>query len=326
MQGGQAFDIFAIDVYYHNSCYIKFAIKPPFTAQEEEVDELKLREMDVMGDFFCAVRIKILRKKEAFLLHQLLNDVKVISEGNGVNAVVTNTATLRRKLAEEFGEDIGFFPTGRYVIVHSSLMNPCEYSITTLEGHCLNDGDFVRSFANFVKEKMKKANINALPDDPESLLDRFKDGPLPDLYNAIYATMYSRFSVNEHGYAKTDSSNIATKIWSLALDWQSLITRTANAKQAMLGLTVHRLTGSKEAAQTLHSLGHTISYNEILRYNDLWAKNQHPVHKKFFNVRSLHTSIDNNDGRQETITGAGTTHDTNRTLFQPVLPGMYKIL
>ena len=26
--------------------------------------------------------------------------------------------------------------------------------------------------------------------------------------------------------------------------------------------------------------------------------------------------IDNNDGRQETLTGAGTTHDSNKTLFQ----------
>ena len=26
LQGGQSFDIFAIDVYFHNSCYIKFAI------------------------------------------------------------------------------------------------------------------------------------------------------------------------------------------------------------------------------------------------------------------------------------------------------------
>ena len=29
-----------------------------------------------------------------------------------------------------------------------------------------------------------------------------------------------------------------------------------------------------------------------------------------------HNTIDNNDGRQKTVTGAGTTHDTNKTLFQ----------
>ena len=31
---------------------------------------------------------------------------------------------------------------------------------------------------------------------------------------------------------------------------------------------------------------------------------------------STHSTVDNNDGRQETLTGVGTTHDTNQTLFQ----------
>ena len=37
---------------------------------------------------------------------------------------------------------------------------------------------------------------------------------------------------------------------------------------------------------------------------------------------STHATIDINDGRQETSTGKGTTHDTNCTIFQPLLPGM----
>ena len=31
---------------------------------------------------------------------------------------------------------------------------------------------------------------------------------------------------------------------------------------------------------------------------------------------TTHSTIDNNDGRQETMTGSGTTHDTNKTIFQ----------
>ena len=44
-----------------------------------------------------------------------------------------------------------------------------------------------------------------------------------------------------------------------------------------------------------------------------------------FGVASLikgiptHVTLDNNDGSQETLTGKGTTHDTNFTVFQPVL-------
>ena len=43
--------------------------------------------------------------------------------------------------------------------------------------------------------------------------------------------------------------------------------------------------------------------------------------QRFIKGISLHSSIDNNDRRQDTMTGAGTTHDTNSTLFQPLNPG-----
>ena len=153
----------------------------------------------------------------------------------------------------------------------------------------------------------------------------FNKGPMPELYNIIYATMYPNLKLNKEGYATTQSSNIANKIWSVASDWYSLITRQKNAKQAMLGLTIHRLTGSKEAATHLHSLGHSISYNEIRKYNDAWSSAQIEVHKRFVKGFPLHSSIDNNDGRQETVTGAGTTHDTNSTLFQQFIPGQFII-
>ena len=33
-------------------------------------------------------------------------------------------------------------------------------------------------------------------------------------------------------------------------------------------------------------------------------------------MKVSHSTIDNNDGRQKTMTGVRTTHDTNMTLFQ----------
>ena len=37
--------------------------------------------------------------------------------------------------------------------------------------------------------------------------------------------------------------------------------------------------------------------------------------------KPTHVTLDNNDGRQETTTESGTTHDTNFTIFQPMLKG-----
>ena len=68
-------------------------------------------------------------------------------------------------------------------------------------------------------------------------------------------------------YAGTNSRILAAKIWSLASDWESLVTRKPTPKQAMLGLVIHRLTGSREVIDYLHKSYHVISYNAVRTQN-----------------------------------------------------------
>ena len=93
-------------------------------------------------------------------------------------------------------------------------------------------------------------------------------------------------------------------------------------KQIVTGLTVHRLTGNKEVVSSLHKLNHCISYNDVRKYNNEWAKNNStPTPKTLHMGISTHAAIDNNDGNQETTTGKGTSHDTNMTILQPLIKG-----
>ena len=53
--------------------------------------------------------------------------------------------------------------------------------------------------------------------------------------------------------------------------------------------------------------------------NSAWAKTVRSQRAQFTTFRKgvvTHSTIDNNDGRQDTHTGSGTTHDTNKTIFQ----------
>ena len=64
---------------------------------------------------------------------------------------------------------------------------------------------------------------------PEELLSRIDTGPLPEIYNATYFSIYQSASTNQY---KTTTSHIkATKIWSLAGDWERLITKQHKPKQ-----------------------------------------------------------------------------------------------
>ena len=89
------------------------------------------------------------------------------------------------------------------------------------------------------------------------------------------------------------------------------------------GLIVHRMTGSKETIDYLHKCNHSASYTAIRLQNQAWARMVITGGCLYPNMRKgvvCHSTLDNNDGRQNTLTGSGTTHDTNVTLFQ--IPSM----
>ena len=77
---------------------------------------------------------------------------------------------------------------------------------------------------------------------PDELLSKLDSGPLPELYNAIYFSIYERGKINQYGYVETSDVK-ASKIWSLASDWESMITKQRTPQQIILWLVLHRITG-----------------------------------------------------------------------------------
>ena len=257
LHSGQYFDTFAIDLYYHKSCYIKYALNP-FSKSKVQENEEKVKK--VWTDFDYLIRKRIIGRKEAFLLHKLLEHFQILCDEHDIEDPVRYTSAFRTELSRRFSEEINFTSSGKHVIVYSSQVNPCDYSIATLKGSGISDDSHIQAFANFIKEKASNMTFSDLPIEPEKLIDVFENqGPMPELYNTIYSTVFGKkYTVNKDGYAITESNLIANKLWSVASDWQSLITRKPTAKQVLLGLTLHRLTGSKECADELHKCGHSI--------------------------------------------------------------------
>ena len=69
----------------------------------------------------------------------------------------------------------------------------------------------------------------------------------------------------------------------------------------------------------LHKSNHVISYSNIGKQNQAWARMVTGKKAEISHLRKgvvTHSTIDNNDGKQETASGSGTSHDTNKTLFQ----------
>ena len=215
------------------------------------------------------------------------------------------TKSLKGHLKNEFGDKVSFFTSvGNFVIVHSSMVNPYLYTASTLKGVGLRDMDYVKSFSKFIKRKAAIwKESNDMNVTSENLMETMDEEPIPELYNVIYSTLYPYMSLNEHGLACTESSNIGRKIWSLSMDWTSLICKKWSRKQHITGLVMHRITGKKEPVQYLHRLGLSVSYNRVLAINNAWAMSQPKTHYQFANVRSLHSTTDNIGLKQETRDG-----------------------
>jgi len=72
-------------------------------------------------------------------------------------------------------------------------------------------------------------------------------------------------------------------------------------------------------------MNHCISYADVRLQNKEWVNNlrsKWKAPKGLVKGIATHATLDNNDGKEETTTGRGTTHDTNFTMFQPVFEGI----
>ena len=90
------------------------------------------------------------------------------------------------------------------------------------------------------------------------------------MFNVISWSINPRHRKYNDGYVQAPSAAQAEKISMVAESWERLITNKRTPAPTSLSLTVHQITGSKEATTLLHRLGVVISYDVPLITN-YWA-------------------------------------------------------
>ena len=111
------------------------------------------------------------------------------------------------------------------------------------------------------------------------------------------------------------SLGFGPNILSLASALTHLITRQRTATAINNTITLHGVTRSKELVHMYYKQGFGISYADILYLRDCWAL--HDLEKTFICPAELGNGVpgvqivDNDDFRNDTLTGSGTSHRTN---------------
>lgn len=96
--------------------------------------------------------------------------------------------------------------------------------------------------------------------------------------------------------------------------------RSMMPKHVALGMTLRHMTGSSNIIGLVNGLGHCTSHTTVLEHDSALATLQLQQGKLVPDgfAKSLHTTLvwDNNDFTEETLTGQGTTHNTNGIIIQ----------
>ena len=217
-------------------------------------------------------------------------------------------------------------------ILHSTDVNPNDYSLATIRGDGLRDDDITKAFAQMIHRKIERKK--SCDDDQrtshvsfENLVDQLDEyEPVKEIYNVIAMSLNPSCKKNDHGFAVIPPLQ-ANKVWSISGYWQQLLTGNPSPSALASGMVIHRVTGSKEVINLLSKSGVTPSYTTILETGKKWAQDTTRELKRrtappcMQPIKPTHITLDNNDGRQMTLTGVGTTHDTTGTINQPTLPG-----
>ena len=113
--------------------------------------------MIILEELFLERKKSILHEKDAFLLSDLLEDIKRLSELSGLTETIfLNTRTLKSRIIDKFSDDISFSPKGKYLVVCSSDVDLCQYALAYLKGKQLKDYHIIKTFGEMIRRKARK--------------------------------------------------------------------------------------------------------------------------------------------------------------------------
>ena len=114
----------------------------------------------------------------------------------------------------------------KYFIVHSNDVNRCQYVVAVLKGKGFIIGDKTKSFSNMIRRKIesiknKKIYLPGLY-IPVEMFDLLEKEPLQELDNVMFYTVKGSFKLNHARYAETEWKQLATKIWPMTNNCETL--------------------------------------------------------------------------------------------------------
>lgn len=244
-------------------------------------------------------RVSELVTRHDALLAEIVDDVKIITPRVILSSITSSTDDNSASSGLEYSD---LFDCSRASVPNQNL--ELYHAALTLKEVISNTA----------------VTIQHPPTTYDMSINNARDAVPPQLFNfmCVMTGLIEEFPEDMDAYAVVDSYE---KIMSVCSDLVGISGKT-NPKALALGLTVRHATGSKYLLNLLHGLGHSASYDKVLRAETAIAKQQSANQEYSYMPEGFECNqptilvYDNIDFQEETLSGAGSSHYTNGIMFQ----------
>ena len=297
---------YALEIRYHYNCWLKYVRKFQKMCEDDKLPHMHnvtLREAQTI--FFDHVRTVVFAEHELRSLQSLLRDYGSIISRYGF-PTSGKSSYIKDILIREFQGKIGFH--SRPQISLSEIVYDTSgggsYVELALSSIGISSEQLVWNVAERLRDDIKSVNLVSWPPRVEELEDEEKLSPLlVKLLSALRGK-------------KADPSPATLSLTSLIMQY---VTKRPTTTAINATITLHGMTRS-ELVDSYYKLGMEISYSNVLLLRDVWT--MHDLNRcslcpdEIAEMEPSISIIDNDDFRNNTLTGGGTAHRCNWMFLQ----------
>jgi len=359
LRGGArgAADPIAGDILIHRSCRSSYTHKRTLlslqksSTEDQERDQYD-RAFDVIAD---EVNARVINGMEVLQMSDLLQQYIQVLGDFGTQQPDYRSEKLKKRLRKEFSNTISFWhprfrrgcevvfcdvPPG--LILDAGMAASSKLDDDKIEDNMQLSDDMERQDGNelyhaalLVKTAIMQVEDMTWPPSPEHISSAAAEAAVPPcLFNLLAWIATGDASLTYEAAVSLDvpanvPKALKTRILSIAQDiiYITRKGRIRTPKHVSLAVSVHHKTGSMQLVSTLNRFGHCISKSKLQEVETALA--EHRLQQQHVNVvpSNIAPNVpvtfvwDNNDIREETATGKGTTHCTNGIVVQAAVSG-----
>ena len=302
-------DPYAAEIRYHHKCWMKH-VHDILKKHDDEKQALQVNVSlrEAQTEFFDIVEGVIFEQHEIRSLQSLKHDYKRTISMYGFHVDGIQSSYVKNILKREFKERIGFHsrPQKNLSELVYDTSAGGSYIETALTSVGISSDQLIDNLTKRIISSVKETGTITWPPTVDELEEE-------ETYNHLLLNTV-------RALARKPKDDMSPDLLSLTSLLTQLILKEPTPTAIRSTVTRHGISRSREMVDTDSKLGIGIPYEKLLFLRDTWAL--HDMQSADDCPRDIAEGkpgigiLDNDDFREDTLTGKGTSHRTNYMLIQ----------